>query len=296
MTLAGDSTRLFDLSVRTSFPLPRWLESTPAGADGPDVEVVAIETDEQLLDQQAVVTADRTVITFAGWARLTAAGGRDITVEHPPGVDVRALHLILIGPAMAYVLQQRGALVLHGSAVSDADRVAVILGSSGMGKSTVAAALIRSGAEPLTDDVVPMWIDDRGTSTAAGYGLIKLWPDAAEKLGLDVRNMELVDPGDQKFAWELAAPSAGRRSVASVYVLGEGDGVRIEPISPAEAVAEVTRQVYQAPHLQAAGLQEPYLERVAALVRSTPVRRLIRGSIGGLDAVAAAVRADLASG
>ena len=52
------------------------------------------------------------------------------------------------------MLQHRGYLVLHGSAVLVNGRAVVFSGDSGAGKSTLAASMVHHGYQLITDDVV----------------------------------------------------------------------------------------------------------------------------------------------
>src|SRR5687767_3128446 len=61
---------------------------------------------------------------------------------------------VLVGVACAALLSTRGTPMLHGAAVAFDGRAIAILGDSGQGKSTLAAALLRSGAQLLSEDLL----------------------------------------------------------------------------------------------------------------------------------------------
>jgi hypothetical protein len=78
----------------------------------------------------------------------------DIMIYMHPGVD-RGIAPVLVGGAVIAVhLRLRNELVLHASAVRAGDRAVAFVGASGMGKSTLAAALCRNGYDLVTDDVL----------------------------------------------------------------------------------------------------------------------------------------------
>lgn len=66
------------------------------------------------------------------------------------------------GTVLSWVLMVRGALLLHASAVDVGGRAVGFVGSSGMGKTTLATLLCRGGGLLLTDDVLRLTPDGHG--------------------------------------------------------------------------------------------------------------------------------------
>src|SRR5690606_11116364 len=89
----------------------------------------------------------------------------------------------LMGPVNACLLRARGELVLHGCAVRVGDRAAAILGASGRGKSTLAAAFAARGHALLADDIVVPHRDDVIWRACPGSPAITLWPGSCASLG-----------------------------------------------------------------------------------------------------------------
>jgi len=83
---------------------------------------------------------------------------------HLKPADVR---LFLLGSAIGALMHQRGLLVLHGSTVKVGDECVVFLGSSGVGKSTLATQLRHRGYACLGDDVCAISIGEDGVPYAA---------------------------------------------------------------------------------------------------------------------------------
>ena len=77
-----------------------------------------------------------------------------IDVVPNPGVDAEAIASLLIATALPTVLWLQGRFVLHASAVRlpGCDKAIAFAGPSGVGKSTIAAALVARGADLLADD------------------------------------------------------------------------------------------------------------------------------------------------
>ena len=99
----------------------------------------------------------------------------------------------LLGRVLATAMHFSGLLVLHGSAVRTRDGVVAFLGLKGAGKSTLALALVASGARLATDDTLPIAL---GTDTATvwpGIHSVRLHPDALERP--DLRGTPVLDAG-----------------------------------------------------------------------------------------------------
>ncbi len=77
-----------------------------------------------------------------------------ITVHKHPDADEALLPVLVAGAVVAIHLMLHNALVLHASAVETQGKAIAFVGSSGMGKSTLAAALCNLGCALLTDDVL----------------------------------------------------------------------------------------------------------------------------------------------
>jgi len=119
-------------------------------------------------------------------ARFHVTDGHSIVVAPEAEADTHSIRLYLLGSCMGALLHQGQLLVLHGMAMRVGEQVVIFAGPSGNGKSTPAAFHQRQ-YEILTDEVCVI--------TAAGqvipsYPQIKLWHDAATRLGIDISPLQ----------------------------------------------------------------------------------------------------------
>ena len=149
------------------------------------------------------------------------------------------------------------------------------MGEQGWGKSTLAAAFYQRGHPLVADDVLPVDLTDpKGPRALPGIPRIKLWPEAATFLSLDLPSLPIIHPfldkrelrADQGFS---PAPLPLRR----IYLLAEGSETEITPCSPQEAFLGVLRNSYCASLLPATG-EPAHLVKIAALVNAAPLRWL----------------------
>ena len=101
-----------------------------------------------------------------------------ITAYPVPNTPPETLHHLLLDQVLPRCLAHQGMLMLHASAVSLPGGVALFLGSTGQGKSTLAGYFHRSGYPALSDDCVRLQETSEGVKVFPGYGGLRLWPDA----------------------------------------------------------------------------------------------------------------------
>jgi hypothetical protein len=243
-----------------------------------------------LLDRELAtsVTAGETELTMPGIGTFLVRHGREILVDPHPDGEAALLRLALLGPVLAALLQQRGDLVLHASAVEVDGAAAGFLGGRGAGKSTMAAALLSRGYRLVADDILAVSLQNGLPRARPGFPQLKLWPDAVSALGGDPVLLAPVRAGCDKRAQPVVGTlRSGTLPLACLYVLCDGDTVAIEPLSSRDAFLEVVSNSYGITWLHGVSGPGQFGAR-AELVRHVPVRRLRRPP--GLDQVAEVAR------
>lgn len=269
----------YGLSLRSAVPLPA---AAPDGGGAALVHVHRARLGRVTAELQA---ASRNAWAGAGEARLRipgagtflVRGGREILFDPDRDADDVLLQLAILGPALAALLQQRGCLVLHASAVGRAGGAAGFVGACGAGKSTMAAALHERGWTLLADDILAVRLEGGAPRVLPGVPQLKLWPDAVTALGGDPDLLPRVDPRYEKRvrATSADAPARSELPLTRLYILGRGDVPGIEPLAPPEAFLQLVAHAYGAPWLHASAGADGFRRR-AELVRRVPIRRLRR--------------------
>jgi hypothetical protein len=120
--------------------------------------------------------------------------GTQIWSTWPENLTVEDAATYLLGPILGFVLRLRGTVCLHASAIAITDRVVVLVGAAGAGKSTTAAAFAQRGYPILSDDVVPLI--DRGNTfmVESAYPRIRLWDNSVSALYGDVHALPRLVP------------------------------------------------------------------------------------------------------
>lgn len=107
-------------------------------------------------------------------ARYMASNGKEIIVEPLPGSGEKDIRLFLLGSVFGALLHQRGALALHSSGIvtshGDEKKAVLFAGNSGIGKSTLAAALQQRGYPLLGDDKIAVLFKRSATVCVSRLG------------------------------------------------------------------------------------------------------------------------------
>ncbi len=149
--------------------------------------------------------------------------GFDIAPESDDGVIVHILH-DHIAPRL---LAELGELVLHASTVQFGDRVALFLGETGAGKSTLATSLHQAGHQLLGDDAVIVTRGPEGYLAQPVYPSLRLYPEAIESLlGGDTPTSPMADYSDKQHVHLPALADVADTPVALAalfFLAGPGD-------------------------------------------------------------------------
>lgn len=183
-----------DLALASAFALPELREASHSPhpdlslSTGPALSFPAGQTDwrHDWPDSHGRVTlsgarcADRYFLRVpraadAAFVPVTGA----VEASPLPGAPPETFRHALLDQILPRVLAQRGRLVLHGSMVTTPEGyTCVMLGESGMGKSTLAGAFACQGAVVHTDDCFVVQADHGHGSAIATYPGLRLWPDS----------------------------------------------------------------------------------------------------------------------
>ncbi|NTU85424.1 MAG: hypothetical protein HGA45_39735, partial [Chloroflexales bacterium] len=169
--------RVYNLSVMSNLLLPLAAESHGA----PDVAVrrgqVGRPAHLELADGSLFgITDSGAYVAWDGVGACLVRDGQEIVVDQEPGGDPSLLPLLILGPALTILLQQRGHMVLHGSVVEFGGGAVAFLGDSGAGKSSLAAALGALGRQVVADDLTVVKLEHGEPYALSGPPQLRLLP------------------------------------------------------------------------------------------------------------------------
>lgn len=171
--------RAFGLKIRSEFPLNQ-LPSVQS--EHYDVSIVQADLRELAATRSDPYRSDMEVyFSVPDLARFCITNGSLIRVDCTEEASRSRLAVYLMGSCMGAILVQRGAMLLHGSCVTDGKRSVLISGESGAGKSTAAAEFLKRGWKLVTDDVACILDKDGCPMIQSSYPSQKLWQDALDR-------------------------------------------------------------------------------------------------------------------
>jgi hypothetical protein len=258
MTTYGYET--FGLTISSEYLLP--ISSPSSSRETADI---TIRRAESLPDSWSGERAGEGDYFFGdgmhrfGWPELgiiEIRDAREVTVHPLASVAAGLVEHVLLGPVLADILLSRGQLPLHASAVQTPSGVIALVGRSGQGKSTLAAALNVLGAPLHGDDLIA--ISPRDAEVPRGLGRVKLNPDVLSALGASAAELPVVYEGIEKRAMPgLGVATPISKPLLAVYRIRDGVEIRVAKVDPRRALFDVFANCFRVEVAQhACGAQE----------------------------------------
>lgn len=167
-----------------------------------------------------------------------SADGRHARCCLAPGVDRRTVEANLLNIVIGTALTLQGEEPLHATAIDLGGVAVALLGSSGAGKSSLAAHLLSRGGDLVTDDMLRLKFDDQQVLALPGPYRLKLldepariyFPTAsADGLFNALSGKMMIRPGAVDRRESHGVP------LAALYFLGDLPGQA--PVEEVEAIA-----------------------------------------------------------
>lgn len=150
-------------------------------------------------------------------------GAKRIDVYYRSVPDLQqAVIPFLMGAAFGFVFFLRKNFVLHGSCVKIGGKSAVFTGSSGAGKSSIAAGFTRSGGKIISDDISRIELNAAFPFVYPSFPAHKLWLHTIRHLGIN-------DP--------IAFDIKGKRD--KYIIRADNDAIFSDEIVPVSAIIRI---------------------------------------------------------
>lgn len=204
-----------------------------------------------------------------------SADGRNLKVVSRPA-KLTYVPTVLVGIGLGWLLQRRGRVCLHGTAVAWQGRAIGVLGPSGAGKSTLATTLVRRGATLLTDDVIVLRHGASGLKVEPGCTSIRMHTDTAAQHGLiDVPTQTV--PWINKRLWQphsniLTEAFRLDRLVLLEPIGATGPFPMLQLLSPTDALGLLTAHLY--PPQLSQHLTNDHFRQLADIVQQHSVHQV----------------------
>ncbi|APC97715.1 serine/threonine protein kinase [Francisella frigiditurris] len=119
------------------------------------------------------------------------------------GIDNQTIINFLISSALPYFLTKKGKILLKGCGFTKDEKTAdLILGYSGVGKSTILAALCKKEYEILADQFCVLSLENNKVYIEPAFPKIKLWLQATRLLKINIHELKKVRPNLKRYYWK----------------------------------------------------------------------------------------------
>jgi len=232
---------------------------------------------------------------------LVFAGGGRIACRRFEEALPESFQVYLLGQAISFALVKNGFEPLHATSVVIGGQAVGFLGSSGFGKSSLAACCLEAGHRLLTDDLLVLQETPAGFQAYPGPPRIKLFSEMAGRFlresqgGIPMNNEseKLVMPLNSEKICSDPAPLAALYALTPPGETEPEQGVRIERVSSREAFVLLMNNIFNYVIADPARLQRQF-SAMTSLAATAPVKRLSYPRLANvLPSVREAIVADL---
>ncbi len=278
-TRTGFHFSLYGLNVHSDIPLPGCTEVLPSIDPELWIRRGRVDAPEPDVAQQIRYTCRETkelLVNWRGYGRFAVTDNSEIIVDMEDGADLTGAGLLVTGPLMAVALQRHGHVVLHGGAVETDGRAILFLGSSGIGKSTTVAAMLRHGYKFVTDDLCVL--NPRGNRwwIERAPALVKLKNESLKALGEDPEIYPELGSSERKRHYTPSMTNADRLPLTAIALLGWGASPSLDRLSSGEAFFALRGNSFTIHINDKLGINEEHFAQCGEVARGIPVFRLTR--------------------
>jgi len=260
--------RAYGLTLATPLSLPE-LQVERSGVPADVVIEVGLESkpepDRYSLDVQLDEIRFRNEVL-----EMHAVGGTSLSVlAHDP--DDPAVRQYVVGPGLAMILLQRGLTLLHASAVSIDGGAYAFAADSGVGKSTLAAALYARGHVLITDDLCAI---ENGAVMPA-LSLLKIAERSLQAVPRPGTLIDVETEGEGRLRFGIERLASTPVPLRTVYLIEDGEEIGAESLHGSDVVLALVRHSYWQ-DLVSSAIRATLLRQAGALAREVQVCRLRR--------------------
>jgi hypothetical protein len=212
---------------------------------------------------------------------LIDADGRRIWCGWLGAASLESLQVYLLGQALSFALVKQGYEPLHATSVVIDGQAIAFLGSSGFGKSSLAASFLADGHRLLTDDMLLLTRTDGDYQAQPGPSRIKLFPKMAGRFLAGTASAVPMNTETEKLVLPLSSDlrHSGSAPLRVLYVLSPPREVRrtqsiqLTSLSTRETFIELVRGTFNYLVTGSERLERQYTECLDVASR-VPARRI----------------------
>lgn len=210
--------------------------------------------------------------------------GRYIEVEICNSVSLDKVKSYLLGSIMGFLIYQKGILAIHGGAVVLDNKAAIIMGESGVGKSTLTEGLIRSGAKFLSDDISSVSFGN-SIYINPGYPGRRLCKNVMEYYDYNLKYYKEIDL-DYKIKYMISQEEIFvdkkvlLQAIFYLTVRDDIEKVEISEIKGTEKLEILFNNCYILNWFRFEGITNEYMKKCIRVCKEVPIYKIVRSKDG----------------
>lgn len=228
-----------------------------------------------------------------------SADGHTITALSLDSNPESAFRTYMLGHVLAHALLAMGIETIHAANVERDGHAIAVMGDSAFGKSTLTAALLKSGFRLLSDDFMVLRRQETDFFVYPGLPRIKLYEKVAQLAPMGQPGTPMFAHRRPKMVYPVCdavqtpVPLRAFYALASPKVSANAKGVRIEPLAEREAYLELMKNSFNVTVTRSERLTSQF-HWATELAKELPIKRLYYPRVMSvLPEVIEAIKADL---
>jgi hypothetical protein len=208
---------------------------------------------------------------------LYTKNGNQIFFNPYPNCDWDYFWILLYGPVISSILQQRGFLLLHGNAIVYHDQAILCLGKTNLGKSHLAADFQAKGHPIITDDIAAITFIDEKPYIVPSYPFIKLRQNSLRFFNFSKTQMKKLHREVEKYYISLNSKLLNQKFlVKQLYILdNKSTQLDLQNLRGQEKWASLYENISRPELIYPMQLQKQHFLQCAKLANSTSITKVL---------------------
>lgn len=211
-------------------------------------------------------------------ANFLIRDGNTIIIEAMPNADEDSLRTFVTDMCLGIVLMQRNAFILRGGVVKLNEQGILLLSATGMGLSTLMAAMLKRGYAMLTDKLCA--IDETGYALP-GLGCIELYDHVAQAIDFNMDRVQRIRPPLNKYLIPAVEQHYTKPlKIKAIYTLNFAPDALLQCVKLAgpQKMQYLQQAIYK-PHLHPLVDMKTYFQRCIKLANQTEMISVLRNAV-----------------
>jgi hypothetical protein len=289
--------KCFGLVFKSPIPFPELLISKDYNSDITVRFDIAEKFPKGKLNENSNIfkqSAQDISFIFENKPLFRVRNSKEIIINSSYEINDILLRTLILGQGMGILLNQKGYLILHGSAVNIGNKAIAFLGDCGEGKSTTAAALNIKGHSLISDDVLVVNFDEDKPKLLPSFPRIKLWDDVIDSVVKSEELLLQIHPKFKKYSYNTDKTFCETPILLkTIYIIEKGERNSINFLKPQDALMKLIKNAYMF-NLFDESEKHQNLIQCAKLASNITVKRLIRShSLDKIDELTNTIEKDV---